>query len=190
MSVDEVLCQISTFLAAGHETTASALTWCLYALARDAECQNKLREAFRDVAEAHLLAKAGSEGLVDGILRCEYLEWVVRESLRLHSPVTNTMRVCMRDTDNVPVSPSGFVDRDGTQRWNILVKKGDIISVPIQAINKVEPLWGAEALEFRYVFHCFDLLIMHLLCGDRSTPKFLMFHVAVLYTSTKANCMH
>ena len=31
MSVNEILCQISTFLAAGHETSSSALTWMLYA---------------------------------------------------------------------------------------------------------------------------------------------------------------
>lgn len=172
MSVDEVLCQISTFLAAGHETTGSALTWCLYALAKDQTSQAKLRKALRDVADAHPLEKIDSEPLVDSVLRCEYLEWVVRESLRLHSPVTTTMRVCMRDTDNVPVSPSGFVERDGTQRWSILVKKGDIISIPIQAINKVEPFWGAEALEFRYVYTLFDLLIIHLHCGDRSIENF------------------
>jgi len=49
MSVNEIMCQISTFLAAGHETTASALTWCLYALVQNPLAQNKLRDALRAV---------------------------------------------------------------------------------------------------------------------------------------------
>ena len=42
-----MLSQISTFLAAGHETTASALTWTLYALARAPAAQSRLRRALR-----------------------------------------------------------------------------------------------------------------------------------------------
>ena len=45
MSLNEILCQISTFLAAGHETSSSALTWTLYALARAPAVQARLREA-------------------------------------------------------------------------------------------------------------------------------------------------
>ena len=118
MSVDEVLCQISTFLAAGHETTASAMTWCLYALAKDQPLQHKLREALRAVEAEIEMANVergerlggGDEheddrsALTDAVNKCEYLDWVVRESLRLHAPVTNTMRVCMRDVDEIPVS--------------------------------------------------------------------------------------
>ena len=42
--MNEILCQISTFLAAGHETSSSALTWTLYALARAPAVQARLRE--------------------------------------------------------------------------------------------------------------------------------------------------
>ena len=47
MSLNEILCQISTFLAAGHETSSSALTWTLYALARAPAVQARLREELR-----------------------------------------------------------------------------------------------------------------------------------------------
>lgn len=157
MSIEEILCQISTFIAAGHETTASALTWCLYALSRGDEdgirCQTKLREALREIEidedEADLTV------LTDAINKCEYLDWVVRESLRVHSPITNTMRVCMKD-DEIPVmrgvdGGGGYVDTTGTRQWGIRVKKWDIISVPIQAINKSTALWGEDAHLFRYV---------------------------------------
>ncbi|KAL4249283.1 Cytochrome P450 monooxygenase [Abortiporus biennis] len=47
MSMEEILCQISTFLAAGHETTSSAIVWTLYALAQNMSIQNELRERLR-----------------------------------------------------------------------------------------------------------------------------------------------
>jgi len=167
MNVEEVLCQISTFLAAGHETTSSALTWCLYALARDPKIQARLREELRTIElESNLQSDTSCDSdsresdLTDRISRCEYLEWVVRESLRLHAPVTNTMRVCMREEDDIPVQTfssssdgglGGYVDAHGSRRWSIPVRKWDIISIPIQAINNSEALWGKDAKVFRCV---------------------------------------
>lgn len=161
MSVTEILSQISTFLAAGHETTASALTWCLYALVRDEPAQARLRAALREIeAVATVIADGEAQAaLTERIGKCEYLDWVVRESLRVHAPVTNTMRVCMRDEDVIPVSredyggvpgAGGYVDKHGQRRWGIRVKKWDIISVPIQAINKSTALWGKDAHLFRW----------------------------------------
>jgi len=154
MSVPEILCQISTFLAAGHETTASALTSYLYALVQNPLAQRKLRAALHaldDVAdtESGEHSEEHQKRLTDRIARCEYLDWVVKESLRVHAPVTNTMRVCMRDEDEIPVSKSGYVDKRGVRRWGIRVRKWDIISVPIQAINKSGGLWGEDAQVFR-----------------------------------------
>jgi cytochrome P450 len=149
MSVEEILCQISTFMAAGHETSASALTWCLYALARSPRAQSTLR--------AHLLSIPLSTStntlpeepsLEDHISRLPYLDYVVREALRVHAPVTTTMRVCARDRDEIPVERS-FVDREGNVRNVIEVRRHDIVSVPIQAINRNERVWGADAAEFR-----------------------------------------
>lgn len=175
MSIEEVLCQISTFLAAGHETTSSALTWCLYALARDRTgVQEKLRAALREV-ESELKTELSSpsshsfypgspsapwsdsyrDELTEAIMRCTYLDWVVRESLRLHAPVTTTMRVCMRDRDEIPLQEGEvLLDKNGNRRWSIPVKKWDIISVPIQAINKSNELWGDDAAVFRCVQRC------------------------------------
>jgi cytochrome P450 len=190
MSIGEVLCQISTFIAAGHETTSTALTWCLYALARDRNTQDRLRQALRALtrtrnrkpggrsvshsvngarsrsgreqqAQAQMQVPGDGNGdveddvegemLLERICGCEYLDWVVREALRLHSPVTSTMRVCMRERDEIPVGKEGYVDRYGRRRWTIPVKRWDIVSVPIQAINKSTALWGEDAGEFRCV---------------------------------------
>ncbi|KAI6042618.1 cytochrome P450 [Pisolithus marmoratus] len=140
MTTSEVLCQISTFLIAGHETTASALTWCLYALAHDYAAQHRLRTALWTIPR-------DSPTLDDDIAKLEYLDWVVREALRLHAPVTWTMRVAT-ETDDVPVD-NPFTDRWGAVCNSVRVNKGDIITVPIQAINKSKRIWGEDAHSFR-----------------------------------------
>ncbi|KAJ7242872.1 cytochrome P450 [Mycena haematopus] len=167
MSVNEVLCQISTFIAAGHETTSSALTWCLYALVQNPLAQRKLRAALRDIERDLELEHPGLEApnpqlyqqtLTDRLSKCEYLDWVLRETLRLHAPITSTMRVCMRDEDEIPVSSEGAngelggggcLDKNGKRLYGIRVKKWDIITIPIQAINKSQALWGEDARAFK-----------------------------------------
>lgn len=149
MSISEILSQISTFIAAGHETTSNALTWCLYALVKNPESQAKLRKELRQLDGI----RDDRGKLQDAVMRCEYLDWVVRESLRLHSPLTSTMRVCMRDEDEIPVdttsNPGGYLDKHGVRRSSIRVKKWDIITIPIQAINNSEAIWGEDAKVFR-----------------------------------------
>ena len=221
MSIDEVLCQISTFLAAGHETTCSALTWCLYALAKDQRVQSKLRDVLRGIQDQleenvrHDVQELGyhQETLTNHILTCTYLDWVVRECLRLHAPVTNTMRVCMRDYDEIPllhpinlprhagericVPPEDAMglnegasnihhDKHGNQipvalgisfsethrraggskrtaATTVPIRKWDIISVPIQAINKSEMFWGEDGGMFRCGL--LSLLICRVFCS-------------------------
>ncbi len=83
------------------------MTWCLYALVRCPSAQATLRESLREVERAVEAAPEETRQyqLTEAVQKCEYLDWVVRESLRLHAPVTNTMRVCMREGgDEVPVS--------------------------------------------------------------------------------------
>ena len=142
MTTPEVLCQISTFLVAGYETTSSALTWCLYALARNRSAQHHLRAALWTIPPE-------SPTLDEDVAKLEYLDWVVRETLRVHAPVTWTMRVAM-ESDNIPVERP-FLDRWGRVRHGVRVSKGDIITVPIQAINKSRQIWGEDAQLFKCV---------------------------------------
>lgn len=88
---DEVMEQISTIFLAGHETSASAITWALYLLARDPE----LQEAVRTEAGAGPLAYEALRGMAA-------TRNVFRETLRLYPPVSFLVRevtcpVTMRD---------------------------------------------------------------------------------------------
>lgn len=71
--------QCITILTAGHETTANALTFTLYLLAKHPEQQQKLREEVRRV-----LGRADpTPDLLDGLVRTR---WVLLESMRLLPP--------------------------------------------------------------------------------------------------------
>ncbi|MFG1789870.1 cytochrome P450 [Nocardia sp. NPDC049149] len=70
--------QLITLLLAGHETTASALSWALYEIAAHPAIQ----------AEAYDAARDGDE---------KYLEAVLKEAMRLHVVINGTNRKLTRD---------------------------------------------------------------------------------------------
>jgi len=143
MSINEILCQVSTLMAAGHETTSSALTWTLYALSQSPLSQSRLRTALYTISTT-----STPDQLFENIQSLPYLDWVVRESLRVHSPATSTMRVCMKGNDIIPTAET-WIGRDGVERSGIEVNKWDILTVPIQTVNKSKRIWGEDAGVFR-----------------------------------------
>jgi len=139
LSDADVLAQVPTFLVAGHETTSTATTWALYALTKAPEIQTKLRE--------ELLSVDTDTPSMDELMALPYLDAVVRETLRVHSPVPNSMRVATKD-DIVPVEKP-YTDRNGVVHTSIKISKGDTIFIPILAINRSKELWGPDAHEFK-----------------------------------------
>jgi cytochrome P450 len=69
-----------TFLLAGHETTANALTWTFYLLSRHPDVEGQLREEL-----SHVLS--GRAPTLEDLPRLVYLERVVKESMRLYPPI-------------------------------------------------------------------------------------------------------
>jgi len=139
MSDEDVLAQVPTFLVAGHETTSTATTWALFAMTKAPEVQTKLRE--------ELLSVDTDSPSMDKLMALPYLDAVVRETLRVHAPVPDAARVAMKD-DVLPVEKP-YKDRNGIIRESIRVSKGDLITIPIQAVNLSRELWGPDALEFK-----------------------------------------
>lgn len=76
----ETLDQLRTLLAAGHETTASSLTWALYHVHRDDDVRARLH------AELSTCATALEFGALP------YLGAVIKETLRMHPPVPIVLR--------------------------------------------------------------------------------------------------
>jgi cytochrome P450 len=83
---DEVL----TFLLAGHETTALALTWTWYLLAQHPEVENQLHAELDRVL-------AGRSPEFAELARLPYTECVIKESMRLYPPAWSLARTVIRD---------------------------------------------------------------------------------------------
>ncbi|KNZ77019.1 Secologanin synthase [Termitomyces sp. J132] len=139
MSDQDVLAQIPTFLVAGHETTSTGTTWALYALTQDKAVQNKLRE--------ELFSVDTDNPTMDQLNALPYLDMVVRETLRVHSPVPSTIRIAVKD-DLLPLGHP-ITDRKGVVHNFIKVTKGQMLFIPILAINRDKSIWGEDAAEFR-----------------------------------------
>ncbi|KAJ3724075.1 cytochrome P450 [Lentinula raphanica] len=139
MTDEDVIAQVPTFLVAGHETTSTAVTWALFAVTQKKDIQSKLRE--------ELLQVATESPDMDTLNSLPYLDAVVRETLRVHSPVPGTPRVAMKD-DSIPLS-TPYTDRNGIVHNDIQVSKGDTIFVPVLAVNRSKDLWGEDAKDFK-----------------------------------------
>ncbi|KAG8750764.1 hypothetical protein FRC14_000249 [Serendipita sp. 396] len=138
LSDEEVMDQIPTFLVAGHETTSTATTWALYSLASHPDVQTKLRE--------ELLAFPSDTPTMEELNGFEYLDRVVRETLRYHGVVQGATRVAEQD-DVIPLERP-FTDKYGVVRHEIKVKKGDGVLIPIRVVNTLQEIWGDDSEEF------------------------------------------
>ncbi|MDQ3917501.1 MAG: cytochrome P450 [Acidobacteriota bacterium] len=84
--------EVMTLFLAGHETTALALTWAWYLLARNPEAEEKLHAELGEVL-------GGRAPSVEDLPRLRYCEWVVKESLRLYPPAYAVGREAVRDCE-------------------------------------------------------------------------------------------
>ena len=87
VSDEHIRNELNAILTAGHETTAVALAWALYELARHPQILQKLR------AE---LEVAGPEIEPGSILSFPYLDAVCKEAIRLHPILAECARVPMQ----------------------------------------------------------------------------------------------
>jgi cytochrome P450 len=118
MSDVDVRDNLITFIGAGHETTALALTWALYLVGRHPPTEARILEEVRAVAGAATLD-------ADHIARLTFTRQVVLEAMRLYPPVAILPRVC-RETTTLGERP---------------VTPGTLIIMPIYALHRHRLLW-------------------------------------------------
>lgn len=132
---EEVIDQMTTFLAAGHETISVGITWALYMLCLHPEWQNILRQE----ARAHLPnpnanhngqpSQMATSAEVDEM---PMIQAFINEVLRWYPPIPQTMREPLRDT---------VIDGQ-------LIPKGTWIIIPFKGLHRDERFWGADANQF------------------------------------------
>lgn len=92
---DELIDQLGVFFLAGHETTASVLTWLFYICAQRPKLVADLRQ--------EIDAVAGHEPIrFEQLKKLPLVKAVFRETLRLYPPITFMPRVAMQDTQIGP----------------------------------------------------------------------------------------
>jgi cytochrome P450 len=84
--------EVMTLFLAGHETTALALTWAWYLLARNPEAEAALHAELEEVL-------GGRAPRVEDLPRLRYCEWVIKESMRLYPPAYAVGREAVRDCE-------------------------------------------------------------------------------------------
>lgn len=119
MSDELLIDNLLTFFLAGHETTAKALTWTLYLLARAPEWQDRIQAEVRRVAGD---APIGPEHIDKLTITTQ----VLKESMRLYPPAPIMSRQATVDTDLA----------------GIPIKSGTQIIIPIYAIQRHRRYWS------------------------------------------------
>jgi len=104
MNDERLIDNLLTFYLAGHETTARALAWTLYLVARSPEWGAVLEEEIGRVTGGGPVGGAHIEQLV-------LVQQVLKESMRLYPPVPLLSRQCVAATrlDGIEVAPGATV---------------------------------------------------------------------------------
>lgn len=136
----------------------AVLSWILLELARNPVIQATLRE--------ELLAFSGEPTYDQFTNNLPYLDAVVHETLRLHTPVTEIIRIVRFLLDHLHLSLTGHTTRQATEDDviplsepvrtqsgdlvdNITIAKGTKIGVSVACMNRSTAIWGPDAKEFQ-----------------------------------------
>jgi cytochrome P450 len=92
LSEDELLGHLSTFFAAGYETSTSALTWTLFLLAQHPQIAADLLDEVEYVLH-------GEAPTIEQLQYMPLLDRIVKESLRVLPPIPFTARVVVQSTE-------------------------------------------------------------------------------------------
>ncbi|KAL0483246.1 hypothetical protein AKO1_011532 [Acrasis kona] len=115
------------FFVAGHETTASALCFALYQLSQHPEAQQRLYDEIIDITEGQ------GDLTIEKLASMDYLDAVIKETLRLHPPINILDRVAHEDT----------------VLCGYKIPKGTVVTVGVYTSQTCEKYYGPTAREFR-----------------------------------------
>jgi cytochrome P450 len=118
LNTEDIADNILTFIGAGHETTALALTWTFFLLSRHPDIEQRMLDEIKTVT-------GGEELTAEKVSELVYVRQVVQESMRIYPPVAMVVRQVVAD-----------MDLGGEE-----IRAGDNVFVPIYAIHRNKTLW-------------------------------------------------
>ncbi|CAG2108246.1 unnamed protein product, partial [Medioppia subpectinata] len=118
---DEIIAQGFLVFVAGYETTATTLSFCSYELALNPDVQQKLYE--------EVMSSMDINGEIDYevLTKLPFLDAVIAETLRLHSPVVKLGKIAAQD---YKLGNTG-----------ITIYKGQVVEIPVHAIHHSEDFY-------------------------------------------------
>ncbi|KAF5545147.1 aat family amino acid transporter [Fusarium mexicanum] len=124
LSRDELIDITMQVIAAGHETTASALLWTTYALSKDEKSQERLRTEILTLNADDMTGKSIDE--------LPYLDNVIREALRVYSP---TLMIPWEALEDIDIA-------------SVRIPKGTTVQL-VPAMTQLNPeIWGPDVETF------------------------------------------
>ncbi|KAH8886862.1 cytochrome P450 [Thozetella sp. PMI_491] len=129
-----IIDQILSVIIAGRDTTSSSLTSCFWFLSHHPNAVTQLR--------AEIEALGETDPSWEQLKNMKYLNNVIKEALRLASPIAANSREAARDT----VLPLGG-GPDGSQP--ILIPKGTAVRWSSFSMHRNKEVYGEDAEEFR-----------------------------------------
>ncbi|GJJ06130.1 hypothetical protein Clacol_000319 [Clathrus columnatus] len=152
LTESEILGQMNTFIFAGFETTAIALSRVFFILASRPDVQSRLRAEIRSTKRARM---ADGDATVwqdvnlpyDVLMTMPYLDAIVRETMRVYPPSSLFGRT-LRKATTLPLqypirTPSG------SERNSIALPANTNIIISILAANHNKKVWGEDASEWK-----------------------------------------
>ncbi|KAF8514432.1 cytochrome P450 [Hysterangium stoloniferum] len=150
----EMLGQMNTFIFAGFENTATALSRVFHTLAVHKDAQVRLRTELRkakreyaNIAEADTERWKQVELPYDVLMGLPYLDAVVRETLRVYPPSSLFGRTLRKDTTLPLQYPIRTVT--GKETTLLPLRANTNIIISIIASNHNKKVWGEDASEWR-----------------------------------------
>jgi len=100
LSNDHIRDELTTLLAAGHETTANSLTWAIYLISTHPNVKSTLTDEIMALP---------TDSAIEPIMKLKYLDAVIKEVLRIHPVVPLVMRSVVS-----PLTLMGYELKEGT----------------------------------------------------------------------------
>ncbi|CAF5106100.1 unnamed protein product, partial [Rotaria sp. Silwood1] len=134
-SNEQIREEILAFILAGHETTSTLITWCLYVDMTNPEIYRACLE------EVDHVLQDGTELAHQKLDQLQVIEAVIYETLRLYSPALFFIRQCIHEH---------IIGGGASKQRPISVPRRVIVHINTYVLHRLETYWGMNAKQFDY----------------------------------------
>ncbi|KAI6093440.1 cytochrome P450 [Hypoxylon rubiginosum] len=135
LGAEEISSHVLNMLFAARASTASLISSVIRLLAENTRVQTRLRHEIQDSLNGRLPT-------YEDVRNLTYLNYIIKETLRLYPPAPQSLRAAIKDT-TLPVGGGP----DGTAP--VFIPKGGEVGFIIYSTHRRTDIWGDDADQFR-----------------------------------------